>query len=604
MQHHYLSDREKEVLHLVAQEYTTPQIAALLNLSSHAIDTHKKHLKNKLNVKNSAGMVRKGFELGLLQIAASSAAQVLLFMFAISLLSISAEAQNEFEIRTDGIIIPRTTTGAVVSPVEGQLIYDISSGVFMYYDGSIWQSIGSDNDGDSGVFERVGTLVRPSEGIDTDDFVFGSDGLPQTGNINDTLFFFDKSRSAFRVGRLEDSDAWSPDSIGRNSVAMGLDTKATGSTSTAFGRSTSASGDSGATAVGWVTEASGDFGSFSSGIFCEASGDFGATAIGRSTVASGDNGAIALGFNTIAAGNRSIAMGQYNDPLVEPGITPLADSPILIVGNGNAITRRNALVIRQNGQVEFANYVFPVIDGNADQVLTTDGNGQLNWNTIVDDWENNNNHLYYNLGNVGLGTVFPDAKLEIVAQSSRANPTLELNEDVSDEFVRMAFSNRTADERWFFTVKPEDTGSAGDADFNFFYTDGNLDVLRLEGDGDAILAGTLMENSDIRLKKEMTPLSDVLSSLSQMNGYRYKWKDRVNTDQQIGLIAQEVQTVYPELVLKDEDGQLSVSYTKMVPILLEAIKEQEGFIKRHEETLKAQQSMIEQLMKRLEEVEE
>ena len=59
MQHHYLSDREKEVLHLVAQEYTTPQIAALLNLSSHAIDTHKKHLKNKLNVKNSAGVVRK-----------------------------------------------------------------------------------------------------------------------------------------------------------------------------------------------------------------------------------------------------------------------------------------------------------------------------------------------------------------------------------------------------------------------------------------------------------------------------------------------------------------------------------------------------------------
>ncbi|MEL6390067.1 MAG: helix-turn-helix transcriptional regulator [Bacteroidota bacterium] len=65
--HKTLSSREREVLRLVAHEYTTPEIARLLYLSTHTIDTHKKNLKMKLDVRNSAGMVRRGFEIGLLQ---------------------------------------------------------------------------------------------------------------------------------------------------------------------------------------------------------------------------------------------------------------------------------------------------------------------------------------------------------------------------------------------------------------------------------------------------------------------------------------------------------------------------------------------------------
>jgi len=47
-------------------EYTTKQIAHTLYLSPHTIDTHKKNLKLKLDVKNAAGMVRRGFEIGIL----------------------------------------------------------------------------------------------------------------------------------------------------------------------------------------------------------------------------------------------------------------------------------------------------------------------------------------------------------------------------------------------------------------------------------------------------------------------------------------------------------------------------------------------------------
>ena len=62
----YISTREKEVLHLIAHEYTTKEIAHTLFLSPHTVDSHKKNLKLKLDVKNSAGLVRRGFEMGIL----------------------------------------------------------------------------------------------------------------------------------------------------------------------------------------------------------------------------------------------------------------------------------------------------------------------------------------------------------------------------------------------------------------------------------------------------------------------------------------------------------------------------------------------------------
>jgi len=56
-------------------------------------------------------------------------------------LTIIASAQTEIELRPDGIVVPRTTPAAVVSPVEGMLIYDADVDAFKYYDGSTWLTI-------------------------------------------------------------------------------------------------------------------------------------------------------------------------------------------------------------------------------------------------------------------------------------------------------------------------------------------------------------------------------------------------------------------------------------------------------------------------------
>lgn len=63
-----ISEREQEVLHLIAYENTSHEIASKLYISSHTATSHRKNLMEKLNVKNAAGLVRRGFELGLLHL--------------------------------------------------------------------------------------------------------------------------------------------------------------------------------------------------------------------------------------------------------------------------------------------------------------------------------------------------------------------------------------------------------------------------------------------------------------------------------------------------------------------------------------------------------
>ena len=86
--------------------------------------------------------------------------------------------------------------------------------------------------------------------------------------------------------------------------------------------------------------------------------------------------------------------------------------------------------------------------------------------------------------------------------------------------------------------------------------------------------GTVNETSDIALKENIKPLSNSLANLKQLNGYSYKFKDteKVTGVKSLGLTAQEVEKVYPELV-EGEEGQKTLQYSGLIAPLLEAIKE-------------------------------
>ena len=67
-----LSQREKEVLHLIAYENTSEEIAKKLFISRHTARSHRKNLLIKLSAKNMAGLVRRGVELGLIPLKTPS----------------------------------------------------------------------------------------------------------------------------------------------------------------------------------------------------------------------------------------------------------------------------------------------------------------------------------------------------------------------------------------------------------------------------------------------------------------------------------------------------------------------------------------------------
>lgn len=87
--------------------------------------------------------------------------------------------------------------------------------------------------------------------------------------------------------------------------------------------------------------------------------------------------------------------------------------------------------------------------------------------------------------------------------------------------------------------------------------------------GNFVATGNLTAYSDRRLKTDLQTISDPLLKIRTLTGYTYK---RVDTGQrQVGLIAQDVQTVLPEAVM-ESDGILTVSYGNLVALLVEAIK--------------------------------
>ena len=64
-----------------------------------------------------------------------------------------------------------------------------------------------------------------------------------------------------------------------------------------------------------------------------------------------------------------------------------------------------------------------------------------------------------------------------------------------------------------------------------------------------------------------------LEKVLNLRGISYEWKAQNETSKQIGVVAQEVEAIYPELVHTSESGYKSVSYSKLVAPLIEAVKE-------------------------------
>jgi len=89
---------------------------------------------------------------------------------------------------------------------------------------------------------------------------------------------------------------------------------------------------------------------------------------------------------------------------------------------------------------------------------------------------------------------------------------------------------------------------------------------------------TAYYSSDERLKENFAPLAGALDKVNQIGGYEFDWKEGIEEivskeGHDIGVKAQEVQAVYPELVHERDNGYLAVDYVKLTAVLIEAVKE-------------------------------
>ena len=93
--------------------------------------------------------------------------------------------------------------------------------------------------------------------------------------------------------------------------------------------------------------------------------------------------------------------------------------------------------------------------------------------------------------------------------------------------------------------------------------------------GDHVMAKKFLYASDERLKQNVTAIEDPLEIVEKLSGVQFEWKESGRQD--IGLIAQEVRKVLPELVHENpETGYLSVEYANVVAVLIEGMKQQEA----------------------------
>ena len=176
---------------------------------------------------------------------------------------------------------------------------------------------------------------------------------------------------------------------------------------------------------------------------------------------------------------------------------------------------------------------------------------------------------------VGIGTTAPNAQLEVVLPTASADMSLKLEHRGSNLLVHPLAAGGTG------TVVEN---TAGNLLLN--PSGGNVGISRtnptytLDVGGSIYASGAVISLSDARFKQNVQTLRGALAGVRQLRGVRYQLnalgRERGGAaGEQVGLLAQELEMVYPELVSTDQNGYKAINYAQLAPVLIEALKEQQ-----------------------------
>jgi hypothetical protein len=401
-----------------------------------------------------------------------------------------------------------------------------------------------------------------------------------------------------------------------NSIAMGNNTTAYAMNSTAIGTNSTASAFN-SMAMGTGSTASAAY-SMAIGLNTIASGMY-STAMGVATEARGIN-STAMGNNTKATDYGSFVIGQYNDALssVTSGGSSTAynaNNIAFVIGNGTPSAKSDAFKVKFNGDATIGNNLSIggklIINEKEITFEKMDKLDKLDGGILSSVTENNNTGFrlsshsdtnYGDIGNKAVDLSYSDTK-NATPRGASADYSLAtgLNTTASGKNSTAMGMNTTASDYGSFVIGQYNDalssitsgGSATDynADNTAFVigngtSNAKSDAFKVKFNGNTTVSnnltvsGDVVISSDARLKANIVSLGSTLSKLLLIDGKTYTMKK--NSKQKIGVLAQDIQKVFPELVSKDENEMLAVNYQGLVPVLINALKEQHTKISRLE----------------------
>lgn len=310
---------------------------------------------------------------------------------------------------------------------------------------------------------------------------------------------------------------------------------------------------------------------------------------GVSNVFSNTGNGVKVGFDAVIAGGNGDRYGFRTNINTGGGGTHYGiNSVVLKPGSFSGYFLGNVAI----GTNSANTYILPASRGTAGQIMQTDGAGNVSWANAPSTsiWEETVADQRWSIPITGTPTGRPQLKYD--------------DSDLTGILDFGAFGT------FFGTHQGEDTGMHTDGDNLDFISPGDGGVLARfwEEDADNIVAtisptGIYTQVSDRNLKTNIRKLSDGLKKIKQLNGYRYSFKQsgddiKKNTpiETTLGIMADELEKIAPELVYVQDTGNKTVNYAGITPLLIEAVKE----LSEENKTLKEKQKTLE---KRLEKIE-
>ena len=389
-----------------------------------------------------------------------------------------------------------------------------------------------------------------------------------------------------------------------------------------------------------------------------ASGEY-STAIGTKATAYGSH-SFAIGNNVTASSYGEFVVGQQNTTPTPNSTTEWNENDrLFVIGNGNGknkvqqLIKSDALVVLKNGNTTINGAL--TTGGNIMPTTTESynlGNATYRWNNVYGRYGNFVNST--SVTGVNITNSFASSTTQSLKSVNNGATSTGYalygsaeSTSASSNYGVYGTSSGAKSNNYGVYGTANGAGTANGGVYNYgvrgysyangysdSYKNTNYGVYGYAGGSNAtnwagyfsgnvkvtgtINGTTVGSSSDMRLKKNIQQLGGALDKVLKLRGVSYYWKNKeelmampntmeddstmcylFDDKKQIGVIAQEVETIVPEVVLTDPNGYKAVDYSKLTPVLIEAMKEQQAIIESQQKEIDELKAQMREILEKL-----